>query len=317
MNTTDLDEVARYAATVRAELDDLPTEERDELLEDLEDHLREVAADADGPLAYRIGPPGRYAEELRASAGLVGSGDRPRRDRLRWNWRALRGHPATRATLEFFVQLRPVWWLARAYVVVQFLSWMIYAKTNALIPILFGSQLVGLAVLVPAGVISVQLGRRAAATGRTDARYLVANTLLVLLTGSFAVQLAELDDDPGYPPLGPSDYVNDGLWNGGGLVTNIIPVDSKGRLLTDVYLYDQDGQPLVQSVWDGVHHWRYYCRPGEKRVGTRENVYPHDLAKDVGTWLPYELPPNLALKGERPAPQTHSCEPLRSPPWER
>jgi len=60
-------DVATYAASVRAALSDLPSDQAEVLLEDLEDHLREIAADAEGPLAERLGSPEQYAQELRAA----------------------------------------------------------------------------------------------------------------------------------------------------------------------------------------------------------------------------------------------------------
>ena len=62
-------DVRAYLDAVRHHLADLPSEERDELVEDLEAHLLEVAAESDEPLASRLGPPDDYAAELRASAG--------------------------------------------------------------------------------------------------------------------------------------------------------------------------------------------------------------------------------------------------------
>src|ERR687889_155753 len=57
---------------------------RDELLEDLPEHLAEVAADDVGSLADRLGPPSVYAAELLASAGFVGGFPDPpaRTDRI-------------------------------------------------------------------------------------------------------------------------------------------------------------------------------------------------------------------------------------------
>src|SRR2546430_13626841 len=69
-------DVATYAASVRAALSDLPSDQADVLLEDLEDHLREIAADAGGPLAERLGPPEQYAQELRAAYGAPRAGSR-------------------------------------------------------------------------------------------------------------------------------------------------------------------------------------------------------------------------------------------------
>jgi hypothetical protein len=63
------EDVARYAARVRAALDGAPAGERAEMLEGLEAHLAEVAAEPGPPLAARLGPPARYAAELRAAFG--------------------------------------------------------------------------------------------------------------------------------------------------------------------------------------------------------------------------------------------------------
>src|SRR5215211_2863511 len=90
VNDTIDGDVARYATAVRAAFADLPGPERELLLEDLEDHLQEVAAEAGGPLEERLGRPETYAAELRASAGLpgpapaaAGAGGGRRRPRLR------------------------------------------------------------------------------------------------------------------------------------------------------------------------------------------------------------------------------------------
>ena len=118
------DEVAGYAAEVRAQFADLPDAESADLLEDLEDHLREVAAEDAGTLRERLGAPAAYARELRQAAGLPepgegsgsggpGAGARPRRklravvrdamaDAERW----ARGYRAGREVLDFDHLLR-------------------------------------------------------------------------------------------------------------------------------------------------------------------------------------------------------------------
>ncbi|HXM58837.1 MAG TPA: hypothetical protein VOB72_25785 [Candidatus Dormibacteraeota bacterium] len=77
---TDDDEVSQYAAAVRAALAGLSTAERAHLLDDLEDHLAEAAAESDAPLAVRLGSPEEYAAELRG-AYLEGAPTPPRRGR--------------------------------------------------------------------------------------------------------------------------------------------------------------------------------------------------------------------------------------------
>ena len=64
-------EVAAYLDQVRAALADVPAEERDELLADIEISLLEGAADSSDPPEARLGPPERFAQELRAAAGIA------------------------------------------------------------------------------------------------------------------------------------------------------------------------------------------------------------------------------------------------------
>ena len=63
-------DVATYGAAVRAALalqTSLAESERESLLEDLEDHLAEVAGESDVPLQERLGKPDAYAAELRSA----------------------------------------------------------------------------------------------------------------------------------------------------------------------------------------------------------------------------------------------------------
>src|SRR5712692_6231268 len=89
------DDVATYASSVRAALSDLPPDQAEVLLEDLEDHLREVASEAGGPLAERLGPPEQYAQELRAAYGAVRAGGPGQDSALRELRQALRAVTAS------------------------------------------------------------------------------------------------------------------------------------------------------------------------------------------------------------------------------
>ena len=75
-----------YAEAVRRALDDLDTATAADLLEGLEEHLAEVGVGDASTLESVLGPPNRYAAELRASAGLPP--------------RAAHGAPATSAGVE-------------------------------------------------------------------------------------------------------------------------------------------------------------------------------------------------------------------------
>lgn len=64
----------RYLRDVAPHLGGLPEQEKAELLDDLAQHLREIAAENGPPLRERLGPPGDYAAELVASAGVAADG---------------------------------------------------------------------------------------------------------------------------------------------------------------------------------------------------------------------------------------------------
>ncbi len=70
-------EADRYLREVAPHLAALPAEERADLLEDLVQHLREIAAEPGPPLAEQLGSPEAYAAELLASAGVIAQ-PRPR-----------------------------------------------------------------------------------------------------------------------------------------------------------------------------------------------------------------------------------------------
>ncbi len=65
--------MAAHLASLRR----LAETDRAELLDDLTQHLSEVAAEEGPPLDVRLGPPAAYSEELLAAAGLQ-SPDGPR-----------------------------------------------------------------------------------------------------------------------------------------------------------------------------------------------------------------------------------------------
>src|ERR1700680_891905 len=106
-------DVATYAASVRAALSDLPSDQAEVLLEDLEDHLREIAAEAGGPLAERLGPPEQYAQELRAAYGAAHANSRRQDPALRHLELAVAGVTKSawvRQVRAFLRELRPAWW---------------------------------------------------------------------------------------------------------------------------------------------------------------------------------------------------------------
>ena len=162
MNATGTDEITAYVEAVRAALAGLPETTRNELLEDLPEHLAEVAADGIGTLTDRLGPPSVYAAELLASAGFVGGFPDPppsvdRYAELREvTLHRLRVVDAKVGPLfgyarasEFLTMLRPAWWVLRGYLAAMVIAWLLddSGQPLGLLPRIGGSEVVAVLLL--------------------------------------------------------------------------------------------------------------------------------------------------------------------------
>jgi hypothetical protein len=328
VNAPDADEVTRYAAAVRAALTDLPQQAREDLLEDIEDHLHEVAAE-EGSLEERLGPPSVYAEELRRSAGLTArpASRIPAVGRLTAATGRLRerleSHASSRAVLEFLPELRPAWWVLRGYVAVQLLA-LLLPGSDVDLPwaSLFGSPLLGLLVTAGAVVGSVAVGR--GWRGGRHGRLVLAANVVLALFAFFAFFSISVPDGSGpedryayadpQPGLMPPWLVVDGRQR----VTNIYPFDSSGRPLKDVFLYDQDGRPIdLNRGGDTGDEPIEVQLP--RSVDGRElaNVFPqqqwrHDYGPDGETRHPVQGP-NVGVPKLAPAQPTPTTTPSPTP----
>jgi hypothetical protein len=252
MTSNDLaSDVATYAASVRAALSDLPSGQAEVLLEDLEDHLREIAAEAGGPLAERLGPPEQYAQELRAAYGAVQANSRRQEPGLRHLRLAVAWVTKSawyRQVRTFLPELRPAWWVLRAYLVVLFLTAAFSPAYNLRpIPNPFSSRGL-LEILATAGAIavSIRLGRRnrPLAKGRRLLA-LGANVAIALLALPVLASMGTFPSMAVVEAGGPGQSVNQPLTTPSGVVTNIYAYSKDGKPLTDVLLYDQEGRPLT------------------------------------------------------------------------
>lgn len=288
-------EVSAFVDRVRERLADLTDEEREELVGGLEADIDELVAD--GGSVAELGDPRAYADELRSAAGLgpsrPGGGRRPRLrrrggpapvaeelgrtlDAVRDRWLALMDAPGLREAWGVVASLRPVWWVARAWVALELFDYFLGNGRWGLdlFPTV-GPQVVAALLLLAAVVVSVQIGRRRVWPGTARgaaawSRLLLAGlNVFAALALVFAVpQLPTQEDvsdafDHGYG-AGMRDDDHDGLTHRGDLVANVFPYDAAGRPLTGVQLFDQDGRPL--SVARSI---------GESRRGNRlEVVYP-------------------------------------------
>ena len=241
-------EIARYVDEVRQALADLPPTVRDELLEDLPEHLAEVAAEADGSLADRIGTPQAYAAELRTAAGAAAPPATPKLDQriadaviwVRDRLQAIdvRLGPAighARAS-EFLRLLRPAWWVLRGYLVAMLLTVM-STSTFGLVPQFEESVLAGLLVLAGSVIGSIWLGRRSPGLRRWPRLAVNAGTALLMIFG--LVSLVDLesraDVDGYYQPSYNDPYTH---------IQDVYVYDNEGRLVEEARLFDQNGEPI-------------------------------------------------------------------------
>jgi len=247
-------EITNYLHAVRAALGDLPETTRDELLDDLPEHLAEVLAEAGGTLVERLGPPEAYAAELRASIGFVGGfPDPPPPDKLAELRDAVLGRLRVldvkagplfgyeRASA-FLVLLRPGWWVLRGYLVAMVVAWALddSGQPMGLLPRIGGSELIALLLIAGAVLGSIWLGRRSFTFTERWPRWALyaGSTVLVLVAiGGFA-SADSSSRDANY-----SD-VNYDSGPGYGGVQDVFVYDEQGRLVTGARIFDQDGTPI-------------------------------------------------------------------------
>jgi hypothetical protein len=300
------DDVIAYATAVRAALAALPAAERESLLEDLEDHLAEVASESDVPLLERLGKPEDYAAELRSAYGADEAGSNGRRrpvgDRF-WAFVAtVTGTQTYRELRSLLPELRPGWWVLRAYLAVLVLAFM-FKGGNNLRPIPNPFSRFGLLeVMAMAGaiVISVRLGRRGVPASRGLRLATQAlNVLIAVLTVPVLVSMSTTQ---------PYAYVSDPYSSASAAgyyppFMNIYPYTKDGKPLKDVLLYDQNGRPLTPANAGGVTTDYPIGADGQPIT----NSYPLNQRHPNGDPI---LPPRVALP---PAPTNSQSSPSPSP----
>jgi len=331
-----------YAAAVRSALADLPPDVVEELAGGLEADLACSAAESATPLRDRLGEPARYAEELRAAAGLAApaagapggtggpAGPAPARANplavlradLAQGWAesaaAVRAQRWWPWASDLARTLRPAWWLARAWVVWQ----LLFGGSDTTSGVLPGS-LGGLVALVALSLASVELGRgrwagrTGTGAGVTAANAVAALALLPVLAAAAApVSSVQYVTETGTMP-------STGVWVDGQVVSNLFPYDAQGNPLTGVQLLDDYGRPVQvgednRTDWSGAEPDPY--RPAVDAEGqVRWNAYPLQVgAGPDGGGRAVEVPrPEPTLPALVGAPATPSATPspdLVAPP---
>ena len=248
-------QVVAFAAAVREALSDLPSDAIDELVDGLEADLSEQAADSAAD--FQFGDPDDYAAELRSAAGLPdrahlkGAGRQGVQDYLRRLdeldrrvWQRIRTDRFGGWLIDTLIALRPVWWVARGWVLYIMLAPLIGADSNTFF--LPGSNLGEWMLLTALVLLSVQWGR-----GRwARTKFLqVARTIVSIVT---AIALPFLLVAAANSVQQAIDYayiventVPPGMAVDGERVRNIYAYDAGGNPIDAVQLFDQNGNPLT------------------------------------------------------------------------
>ena len=326
VHTTTDPRVETYLAGVAAALGDLPRADREDLVEEVREHLDDLVHESDTPLTVRLGEPEAYAAELRASAGLPPRGRTSRATVTRTLGsarEALRSHPWARPVLAFLTSVRPLWWVARAWVLVTAVFVVfLHAAWSFRVPLAprLWSGPIGVLVVLAVALVSIQAGRH---PWGLRGRRVVAGVNVVLALAVLPV-LSSLADATQwrarqaavvvqYYPQAPQQ----GVISQGETVRNIYAYDAAGRLLTDVRLYDDTGRPLDlhlgydpnrRAVFDSTGQLATnafplrYFEPGT-RVVANPSAGPQVVAP------PLVPQPMTATKSPTPAPAPATASP--------
>lgn len=258
-------DISQYSAAVAAALADLPQAARDDLLEDLPEHLAEVAAEARAEgvtLTDKLGPPSAYAAELRASMGhetrhrFVRVSDRIARLKARTQPLNVGvGNLLGYAHLtDLLRQLRPAWWVLRGYLAAQFIGQVAGdMHTPSVIPQFDGNGFIGVLLIAACVLGSFWLGRRAV-DGERRLRFVSAAVSAGLTIFALAVTVfvdQALTNSENYSN---GDVVNTSQWQ----PQDVAVVDSQGRPIGPVGIVDLDGQnylDITVHTCDGMLPW--------------------------------------------------------------
>lgn len=324
---TENGEVAGYLAAIQAALADLPAQDFDDLIEDLQAHLYEVLAESGGAsLEASLGSPTAYAAELRASAGLDPA-PTSRRPLLRRVERRVTTSPVWHAfgrTLEqpwarevrtFLPTLRPGWWVLRGWLALfALIVWLHGSElspysSDLLVPTYHGNWLIGFVAVLIAVVASVVLGLRTAALPLWTRRVIAAASALVVAFSismyGDAQSVSSTFFQPHYyaPAPSPKPYI--GITLDGHHPLNIYPYDAQGHLLTNVRLFDERGKPL-QGLGKSTPQGQQLVRvlPSDAAGAPVANEYP----QLTGMRPPADQGPQLDANGQPMATPSVSSE---------
>jgi len=242
-------DVETYLARVRAALADVPAEERDDLLAEVEASLHETASETGGSVAAQLGPPEDFAAELRSAAGLHPSTAPPAAG-LREMIERVASDPRVVASARFLRELAPIWWAVRGYVALAALalaagaSW---SRSHGAVPRIGNAELGAVAILL-AVAASIALGLWSRRAMRARLPLAVLNVVLLAAAIPVAAHLSHRAQPATATSIIIQTEPVPGLAYNGAPVDNIYPYTRDGRLLHDVLLYTGAGTPLNVST---------------------------------------------------------------------
>ncbi|MCC4247912.1 MULTISPECIES: hypothetical protein [Microbacterium] len=309
------DDIQAFAAAVRAHLDDLPTDDVDDLLDGLEADLSDQAAEAGDD--FTLPDATTYAAELRAAAGLPDRSDsapvdkRPTIRKRLADFRAsadtqIRRNPGAAWLLDLLASLRPIWWVLRAvvlYLMIGPFFWSGYRSMSGMVAHLIGAlQFPGIVLLAALLVLSVQWGRGRWAPNAVVRGIRTAVTVVTVLATPFT--LAAIGGDLrslvwDVPSDGMAAPYTSGLSLDGQRVRNIYAFDADGNPIPTVQLFDQNGTALTtvgnangEAPFDSYFYGGGgpvpvpYTAPG---AADAWNIYPlREIPAGVMSWDPAE-----------------------------
>jgi hypothetical protein len=294
---------AAYLARVAEGLADLPAEDREEVVQDLEAHLAELG---DEEVEATLGTPEAFVFEFRQSAGLEDGHSVTRPSLVARGRNALERWSSRLGELTHWQSFRPVWLWTRGWLLVS--AWSLLYDVEGFsrfpVPSIGGSSLTGLILVISATLLSLWLD-----AGTQHIR-LIGSVVFSVAAGWALVGML-LNPLPTYAELhteldpifvdrltGP-----DGSW-----VENIYAYTLEGEPI-EVLLFDQSGRPLL-SLPTQVYEEAEFAPSAEvifydsgtvtfdrDRFGrVIPNLYPLQLSTydEIGRLVPVP-PPSLGL----------------------
>lgn len=329
MNITLSRSKAEYLERVRSRLADIPADDLEEVVQDLETHLVELD---DADIEAELGAPDEFARDFRMSAGLEGQYRPGRLKDLRAAAKRFGGrleNGARRlAELTRWQSIRPFWIWIRGWLFIGAWGELYFEEPfrHFPVPSIGYSSLTGLVLVAIATGLSIWLDSRSAAGRRR-----VGTRIFSVATG-MAVMASLLNPLPDPRFNDPVDYVDHLTTFGGKTVENIYAYDIAGNPI-DVLLFDQDGEPLLTmpewlydqaefdngQVFDGQGAVRFLQDDFGRII---PNLYPLEILRHdpMGTLQPVP-PPSLGFPkltepapGEKTSPPTTTTREQELPP---